>query len=82
MSVIVKEHSTGRTLLYSKGADSTIFSNLANPDTGVLSGKEDGGEGGGGERGGGGSRRELTERHLTLYAREGLRTLCMARRVG
>ena len=84
MSVIVKEDWSGRILLYSKGADSSIFGNLAHPETGVLtSGAES--EGGGGRVGEGErreeSRRELTERHLTLYAKDGLRTPCMARRV-
>ena len=80
MSVVVKEDWSGRILLYSKGADTVIFSNLAHPDTGVLmeSGEEEE-EGPGGERRE--NRRELTERHLTVYAKEGLRTLCMARRV-
>lgn len=81
MSIIVKEHWSGQILLYSKGADSTIFSNLANPDTGILDSDIIEGSrvivGGEGER-----RRELTELHLTLYAKEGLRTLCMAKRVG
>ena len=163
MSVIVKEDWSGRILLYSKGADVVIFSNLAHPDTGVLVGSGEGrrsegregeevgsggrrgegregekvgnggrrgegregekvGNGGrrregeevgsGGRRGeeregeevgsggrrserrverkeeeeeaGGGereNRRELTETHLTVYAKDGLRTLCMARRV-
>ena len=83
MSVIVKEDWSGRILLYSKGADSVIFGNLAHPGTGVLVGDGGGGqerEGGEG-RGGGENRRELTEQHLTHYAKEGLRTLCMARRV-
>ena len=80
MSVVVKEDWSGRILLYSKGADTVIFSNLAHPDTGVLmeSGEEEE-EGPGGERRE--NRRELTEQHLTVYAKEGLRTLCMARRV-
>ena len=77
MTVIVKEDWSGRVLLYSKGADSSIFGNLAHPDTGVL--ECDSGEFG--EGGDGGNRRELTEQHLTVYAKEGLRTLCMARRV-
>ena len=88
MSVIVKEDWSGRILLYSKGADSVIFSNLANPDTGVLTtemgegrrrSEEREGEEGGEERVE--NRRELTEQHLTLYAKQGLRTLCMARKV-
>ncbi|CAI8035915.1 Phospholipid-transporting ATPase ID [Geodia barretti] len=80
MSVVVKEDWSGRILLYSKGADTVIFSNLAHPDTGVLveSGEEEE-EGPGEERRE--NRRELTENRLTLYAKEGLRTLCMARRV-
>ena len=65
-------------MLYSKGADTTIFSNLAHPDSGVVKEEEEGEEGRVEERA---LRRELTEQHLTLYAREGLRTLCMARRV-
>lgn len=75
MSVILREKRSSRIVLYSKGADTTIFSNLAHPDSGVV---EEGGEGPVQERA---LRRELTEQHLTLYAREGLRTLCMARRV-
>ena len=110
MSVIVRERWSARILLYSKGADSSIFSNLAQPDSGVLIDsdrrtsisevEEEGGvrKGEGrrreevGEDGevvveeegvlGDKMRRELTEQHLTLYAKEGLRTLCMAKRVG
>lgn len=78
MSVILREKRSSRIVLYSKGADTTIFSNLAHPDSGVVKEEEEGEEGGVEERA---LRRELTEQHLTLYAREGLRTLCMARRV-
>ena len=117
MSVIVKEHWSGRIVLYSKGADSSIFSHLANfagigtstsetgvnvhVDNGHVGEGENGGEGEGGEEvegggegvsgglgeggrggvGGGEITRQLTEQHLTLYARQGLRTLCMAKRV-
>lgn len=78
MSVILREKRTSQIVLYSKGADTSIFSNLAHPDSGLAKDDEEGGEGTIQERA---MRRELTEQHLTLYAREGLRTLCMARRV-
>ena len=116
MSIIVREKWSSRILLYSKGADSSIFNNLAHPNSGMLFNsdimtsrgasemeEDEGGEGEGeeeGREGGeegeeseggnkmankgtrkGGLRRSLTEEHLTLYAREGLRTLCMAKRV-
>ena len=78
MSVILREKRSSQIVLYSKGADTTIFSNLAHPDSGVVEDDEEGGDGPVQERA---LRRELTEQHLTLYARVGLRTLCMARRV-
>lgn len=158
MSVIVREPWSSRIILYSKGADSTIFSNLAHPSGAPVGRKGGGAEGttervkssdheemaecngiaekgdreeeesegvereegeeesGEVEREGEGeeveveegrgedgrsdrgeesegeereegeeeeaTRKDLTEQHLTMYAKQGLRTLCMAKRVG
>lgn len=86
MSVVVRESWSSRIILYSKGAETVIFSNLAHPSgvlvgTGMESGEGEEEEDGCGEGENRGTRRELTERHLTHYAKQGLRTLCMAKRV-
>lgn len=110
MSVVVRQKGHSEVILYSKGADSVIFSNLrrssedmSDPDTtpSLLSSQqrvcavqskpsEDaiGGVacGGGEEEVGGGVMgvalmRDRTQMHLDDYAKLGLRTLCMAKRV-
>lgn len=75
MSVIVREEGTSKVILYSKGADSTIYSNLAH-HSGLLPQDyhelfEEGAQ----------TRADLTQLHLNAYGRLGLRTLCLARRV-
>lgn len=79
MSIIVREKSgKGRLMLYSKGADSTIYSNLASGT--VLD--ESAGSSSMPRNQEGLSMADLTIRHVDSYAQLGLRTLCMARRVG
>lgn len=110
MSVVVRQKGHSEVILYSKGADSVIFSNLrrssedmSDPDTPLLSSQQrvcavqskpsedtiggvacGGGEGE--EEVGGGVMgvalmRDRTQMHLDDYAKLGLRTLCMAKRV-
>lgn len=64
MSVILQHSITGEKILYCKGADSSIFSNLA-PDIAKA------------------NRNMIlkTQQHLNSYSRNGLRILCMARKV-
>ena len=88
MSVVVREVWSSRIVLYSKGAETVIFSNLAHPSGVLLGSGMESGEGeeeeGAYREGEGENRvtlRELTEQHLTHYAKQGLRTLCMAKRV-
>ena len=72
MSIIVRERNhKGRLMLYSKGADSTIYSNL--PDEGMFHLQQNGE---------GLTMASVTLGHVDSYAQRGLRTLCMARRVG
>uniref|UniRef100_A0A667XDJ4 Phospholipid-transporting ATPase n=1 Tax=Myripristis murdjan TaxID=586833 RepID=A0A667XDJ4_9TELE len=69
MSVVVRHPLTGQVVVYTKGADSVIMDlvSLINPPS-LL-----------------GDRcshiREQTQKHLDSYAREGLRTLCIAKKV-
>ena len=82
MSVIVKRKGDTQVILYSKGADSVIYRNLAHPSG--LSPEEYNKSSGGQEEEEEGdvpSRAELTQMHLNMYARLGLRTLCLAKRV-
>ncbi|XP_053476877.1 probable phospholipid-transporting ATPase VD isoform X2 [Ictalurus furcatus] len=65
MSVVVRHPLTSQVVLYTKGADSVIME---------LAGTSDNGD----------NSREImmrTQRHLNDYAKEGLRTLCVAKRV-
>ena len=71
MSVIVRERGhKGRLMLYSKGADSTIYSNLASDAVFHLQ-----------PNGEGQTMADVTLCHVNSYAQRGLRILCMARRV-
>ena len=71
MSVIVRERDhKGRLMLYSKGADSTIYSNLASVP--LLYSQQNGEDE---------TVANVTLRHVNSYAQRGLRILCMARRV-
>ena len=77
MSVIVREEGTEALVLYSKGADSTIYRNLSHR-SGLPSSVyhkmadiEDHTN----------TRAAITEQHLNMYSKLGLRTLCLAKRV-
>ena len=84
MSVIVRRENDDRIIMYCKGADTAVIPRLSrgsksmtlgtcrNADTldGKASGETEDV-----------SLVEMTETHLNVYAREGLRTLCMARKV-
>ena len=74
MSVIVREKRDPRIILYSKGADSVIYSHLVH-HSGLL--LEDDGN----VLVDNLTRAEATQEHLTIYAKLGLRTLCLAMRV-
>ncbi|XP_075883885.1 phospholipid-transporting ATPase VD isoform X2 [Nelusetta ayraudi] len=69
MSVVVRHPLSGRVVVYTKGADSVIMDLSQSPA--------------GSEREGEICRhvREQTEKHLDAYARDGLRTLCIAKKV-
>lgn len=69
MSVVVRHPLTGQVVVYTKGADSVIM-DLAETQKGSEQAQEI-------------YRhiREQTEKHLDMYAREGLRTLCIAKKV-
>lgn len=77
MSVIVRRPPDGEIMMYCKGADSVVMERLSRDHR-----KDEGDQT---DAHGGGSRRvsmiESTEIHLDVYARDGLRTLCMARKV-
>uniref|UniRef100_A0A8C5AQ25 Phospholipid-transporting ATPase n=1 Tax=Gadus morhua TaxID=8049 RepID=A0A8C5AQ25_GADMO len=67
MSVVVRHPLTGRLVLYTKGADSVIMELSEHPDVPAGEGYV--------------NIREQTQNHLDVYARDGLRTLCIAQRV-
>ncbi|XP_015200756.1 phospholipid-transporting ATPase VD isoform X1 [Lepisosteus oculatus] len=72
MSVVIRHPITNQVVVYTKGADSVIMDLLASSlkvSDDVLSGKE--------QR----KIKELTQKHLDDYAKEGLRTLCIAKKV-
>ncbi|XP_068999614.1 phospholipid-transporting ATPase VD isoform X1 [Embiotoca jacksoni] len=66
MSVVVRHPLTGQVVVYTKGADSVIM-DLAGTPTGAEQVCS--------------HIRKQTQRHLDAYAREGLRTLCIAKKV-
>uniref|UniRef100_H3AEG9 Phospholipid-transporting ATPase n=1 Tax=Latimeria chalumnae TaxID=7897 RepID=H3AEG9_LATCH len=70
MSVVVRHPLTKEIIVYSKGADSVVMDLLEMPDRGSLE-----------EQKKLQRMRERTQKHLDLYAREGLRTLCIAKKV-
>ncbi len=76
MSVLVREKgdSEAPVVLYSKGADSVIYTNLAHT-SGLLPAEYESLPTAEPTCG------EVTQDHLNTYARQGLRTLCLARRV-
>lgn len=71
MSVVVRHPLTGEIIIYTKGADSVIMDLLEDPacvtDTEVEKKLK--------------KIRARTQRHLDMYARDGLRTLCIAKKV-
>ncbi|XP_036096989.1 probable phospholipid-transporting ATPase VB [Molossus molossus] len=71
MSVVVRHPLTGEITVYTKGADSVIMDLLEDPacvpDTDVEKKVR--------------KTRARTQKHLDLYARDGLRTLCIAKKV-
>ncbi|KAM8765454.1 phospholipid-transporting ATPase VB isoform 1-T1 [Rhynchonycteris naso] len=71
MSVVVRHPLTGEIVVYTKGADSVIMDLLEDPacvtDTDVEKKVR--------------KIRARTQKHLDLYARDGLRTLCIAKKV-
>ena len=75
MSVVVQEVDTNRLVLYSKGADSTMYRNLSRHQSGLplLSGQH--------KMADSDPKEIVTEQHLSMYSRLGLRTLCLAKRV-
>ncbi|XP_062380179.1 phospholipid-transporting ATPase VB [Sardina pilchardus] len=70
MSVLLRHPRTGEILLYTKGADSAVMELLDEPADESASQRE--------------LRKRVcsnTQRHLDMYARDGLRTLCFAKKV-
>ena len=74
-SIIVREEGGSKLILYSKGADSAIYPNLAH-HSGLLPQKYDRSYSEDTP-----TLAELTQNYLSMYATVGLRTLCLARRV-
>ena len=74
MSVVVRRHGDESIVLYCKGADSAVLTKLSPSNSMLLHWGAD-------EVDGRLSLQQQTQNHLDLYARSGLRTLCMARRV-
>ncbi|XP_062979348.1 phospholipid-transporting ATPase VB [Elgaria multicarinata webbii] len=70
MSVVVKHPLTSEIIVYTKGADSVVMDLLEDPATANMTTEK---------------RirkvRRQTQKHLDLYARDGLRTLCIAKKV-
>ena len=78
MSVIVQEVGTSDIIMYSKGADSAILNKLnQSPSQG-----SDNTEAFCVDDGDTNDPTNATEHHLNLYAKLGLRTLCLAKKVG
>uniref|UniRef100_A0A667XDG1 Phospholipid-transporting ATPase n=1 Tax=Myripristis murdjan TaxID=586833 RepID=A0A667XDG1_9TELE len=69
MSVVVRHPLTGQVVVYTKGADSVIMDLLEAPQGAEQLGDRCS------------HIREQTQKHLDSYAREGLRTLCIAKKV-
>uniref|UniRef100_A0A8D3APR0 Phospholipid-transporting ATPase n=1 Tax=Scophthalmus maximus TaxID=52904 RepID=A0A8D3APR0_SCOMX len=65
MSVVVRHPLTGHVVVYTKGADSVIMDLAETPKAQEIYNHI----------------REQTQKHLDSYAREGLRTLCIAKKV-
>ncbi|XP_064422995.1 phospholipid-transporting ATPase VB [Latimeria chalumnae] len=71
MSVVVRHPLTKEIIVYSKGADSVVMDLLEMPDRDCHLDVQKKLQ----------RMRERTQKHLDLYAREGLRTLCIAKKV-
>uniref|UniRef100_A0A674CBW9 Phospholipid-transporting ATPase n=1 Tax=Salmo trutta TaxID=8032 RepID=A0A674CBW9_SALTR len=69
MSVVVRHPLTKQVVVYTKGADSVIMDLAESPKGAEQSESRQG------------HIKEQTQKHLDNYAREGLRTLCIAKRV-
>ncbi|XP_053574562.1 phospholipid-transporting ATPase VB isoform X1 [Bombina bombina] len=70
MSVVIRHPITGEIIVYTKGADSVIMDLLDDPSKANINEEK--------------KLRKIqarTQRHLDWYARDGLRTLCIARKV-
>lgn len=81
MSIIVRREDDSSIVLYCKGADSAVLPKLERANQQFQGDDVDAGEGSWAARSRSrGSLVEETSCHLDLYARDGLRTLCMARR--
>ena len=82
MSIVVRRQDDSSIVLYCKGADSAVLPKLERGSHQFMADEVDAGEGAwAARRESRGSLVEETASHLDLYARDGLRTLCMARRV-
>lgn len=82
MSIVVRRQDDSSIVLYCKGADSAVLPKLERTNQQFMADEVDAGEGAWAAKcGSRGSLVEETASHLDLYARDGLRTLCMARRV-
>lgn len=83
MSVIVRRENDHKIVMYCKGADTAILPQLSKASKRQTLRGETSSDKIDGEKNDGNmddSLMEITETHLNLYAREGLRTLCMARK--
>uniref|UniRef100_A0A672HE12 Phospholipid-transporting ATPase n=1 Tax=Salarias fasciatus TaxID=181472 RepID=A0A672HE12_SALFA len=69
MSVVVRHPLTQQVVVYTKGADSVIMDLSETPKGNKHNGTDT-------------SQIEETQKHVNFYAREGLRTLCIARKEG
>ncbi|XP_067039741.1 phospholipid-transporting ATPase VD-like [Acropora muricata] len=78
MSIVVRRQGDSSVVVYCKGADSAVLPKLERTSRQFVADEVDAGDGQGGTNCY--SLVEETVNHLNLYARDGLRTLCMARR--
>uniref|UniRef100_A0A3Q4BS14 Phospholipid-transporting ATPase n=1 Tax=Mola mola TaxID=94237 RepID=A0A3Q4BS14_MOLML len=67
MSVVVRHPLSGQVVVYTKGADSVIM-DLSEPPKGKCPDRS-------------GDNNKKTQKHLDNYARDGLRTLCIAKKI-
>lgn len=82
MSIVVRRQDDSSIVLYCKGADSAVLPKLERKNQQFTADEVDAGEGAWAVKSDSrGSLVDETASHLDLYARDGLRTLCMAKRV-